>query len=96
MRFNREFDSNEMDESSESICDRQHQAEKHFRKQIFDCRTRSNSSTNSPHKMLIHRLIELEKESQLTEVMIRKMHPIQFGGIVNLIKNKLSETCGSR
>jgi hypothetical protein len=38
--------------------------------------------------MLIHRLIGLEMESQSIEVMILKMHSIQFGLIVNLIQMK--------
>jgi hypothetical protein len=38
--------------------------------------------------MLIHRLIEHEMESQLTEMMKMKMHTIQFASIVNLIQMK--------
>jgi hypothetical protein len=38
--------------------------------------------------MLIRRLIGLEKESQLIEVTIVKMHTIQFVVIVNLIQVK--------
>jgi hypothetical protein len=37
---------------------------------------------------MIHRLIELEMESQLSEVMNMKMHLIQFGVIVNVIQMK--------
>jgi hypothetical protein len=41
------------------------------------------------------KLIEVETESQLIEVMKIKMHAIQFGLLVNLIRMKLSEWEGS-
>jgi hypothetical protein len=48
-----------------------------------------NHWTNSNRQMLIHRLIQLEMELQLIEVMNIKMHLIQFALIVNLIQMKL-------
>jgi hypothetical protein len=60
----------------ELIGDQHHQAEKHCRKQVFNW------------KILIHRLIELETESQLIKVMNLKMHTIQFALIANLIGMK--------
>jgi hypothetical protein len=75
--------SNRVRSALSTICDQQHQAEKFCRKQISDCR-----STTLHCKKLIRRLTELERGSQLIEVMIGKMRPIQFGLIVNLIQTK--------
>jgi hypothetical protein len=46
--------------------------------------------------MLFHRVIGLEMESQLIEVMILKMHSIQFALIVNVIQMKWMKAIYSR